>query len=168
MAMERSTGRKTRGKGKGRQPAGGPGSAPARRPGSLHILVVENHPDTRLGLEVFLRTLGHRARFAEDVRTALEAASTAGNFDLLLSDISLPDGDGWDLLRQLESSGRRPPHAVAMSGFGSGADLEKSRAAGFAAHLIKPFPPEELEDALRAVSQQQEPQPPPAPGGEGK
>ncbi len=160
--MERSTGRKRGGKSQGKAP-GGPGSARTPRPGALRILVVENHPDTRLGLEVFLRTLGHQARFAEDVKSALETADTAGAFDLLLSDISLPDGDGWDLLRQLESSGRRPPYAVAMSGFGSGADVEKSRAAGFAAHLIKPFPPEELEDALRTVVQQQ--QQPPAAGG---
>ena len=123
-------------------------SPAAPRPGSLHILVVENHPDMRLGLEVFLKLLGHRVRFAHDAAAALALASEE-TFDLLLSDISLPDGDGWQLLRQLEAAGHRPARAVAMSGLGSATDLAKSRAAGFVAHLIKPFQPEELEAALR-------------------
>ena len=132
-------------------------AAPSGQRGSLHILVVENHPDTRQGLDVFLKMLGHRARFAEDVETALAAATNGEKFDLLLSDISLPDGNGWDLLRRLDESGHRPPHAVAMSGFGSGADTEKSRAAGFETHLVKPFPPEELEHALQAVVSRRSP-----------
>jgi CheY-like chemotaxis protein len=131
-------------------------AAPARL-GSLHILVVENHPDTRQGLDVFLKMLGHSARFAEDVETALAAATGGEKFDLLLSDISLPDGNGWDLLRRLDEENHRPPHAVAMSGFGSGADTEKSRAAGFETHLVKPFPPEELESALQAVVSRRKP-----------
>ena len=117
---------------------------------SLRVLVVEDHPDTRRGLEVFLEILGHRARFATDVRTALTAAAE-GEFDLLLSDISLSDGDGWELMRRLKTQGRLPPHAVAMSGLGSTADLAKSRRAGFHTHLVKPFLPEDLEAALQEV-----------------
>ncbi|MBV9658642.1 MAG: response regulator [Verrucomicrobia bacterium] len=113
--------------------------------------MVENHPSTRRGLEVFMELLGHDARYAEDVSTALEQACDGEHFDVLLSDISLPDGDGWDLLRELHQRGCCPPYAVAMSGFGSNVDLEKSRAAGFRQHLVKPFPPEDLEHALQAA-----------------
>lgn len=119
-------------------------------PGGLRILVVENHPDMRVGLEVFLKVFGHRVRFAADMAAALRAAGEE-TFDLLLSDISLPDGDGWELLRRLDAAGRRPPRAVAMSGFGSAADLARSREAGFQTHLVKPFQPEELEVALGPV-----------------
>jgi CheY-like chemotaxis protein len=119
---------------------------------SLRILVVENHPDMRRGLEVFLNMLGHRARFAVDMRTALEAVESEEKFDVLLSDIGLPDGNGWELLRRLEQMGRRPPHAIAMSGYGNTTDMEKSREAGFRRHLIKPGPPAELEAALREVA----------------
>lgn len=120
-------------------------------PPALRILVVEDHPDTRLGLKLFLETLGHRAVFAEDVRSGL-AAARAGEFDLLLSDISLPDGDGWDLLRKLDAANRRPPRTAAMSGFSTAADLAKSKAAGFHSQLIKPFTPEELEAVLREAA----------------
>lgn len=123
--------------------AGAPPTAPP-----LRILVVEDHPDTRQGLEVFLEVLGHRVRFATDMHTALAAAAEE-EFDLLLSDISLSDGDGWELVRRLKTQGRLPPRAVAMSGLGSTADLTKSRQAGFHTHLVKPFLPEELEAVLQ-------------------
>ncbi len=79
-------------------------------------------------------------------------AEAGETFDLLLSDIHLPDGDGWALPGLLEQAGKRPPHAIAMSGFGSVEDAERSRVAGFRAHLIKPGVPGELEAALRAVA----------------
>ena len=123
---------------------------PAR---SLRILVVENHPDTRQGLDLFLKMLGHQVRFAENMQAALLLAADSGEeFDLLLSDIFLPDGNGWELLRQLDQNGHRPPHAFAMSGVGSNADVAKSEAAGFEKHLIKPFRPDELETALQAAA----------------
>ncbi len=118
----------------------------------LRILVVESHPDMRLGLEVFLEALGHLPQFAPDLRGALEAAGSGEPFDLLLSDVHLPDGNGRDLPRLLEQHGRRPPHAIAMSGYGSADDDEKSWAAGFQTHLVKPGPPGKWEAALTAVA----------------
>ncbi len=118
----------------------------------MRILVVENHPDMRRGLEVFLQSLGHRPQFAEDVHGALEIAGASETFDLLLSDIHLPDGTGWDLPSLLERAGHRPRHAIAMSGFGSVADAERSRTAGFRTHLVKPGAPGELEAAVNAVA----------------
>ena len=119
----------------------------------LRILVVEDHDDTRRGLEGLLKVLGHHASFAVDLRTGLQLAATGGNrFDLLLSDIGLPDGTGWELLHALEEMGRRPPHAVAISGFSGYADIEKSLLTGFRTHLVKPFSPEELVKVLKAVA----------------
>jgi CheY-like chemotaxis protein len=68
----------------------------------------------RQALEAFFQLLGHRARFVSDVASALQAAAEE-RFEFLLADIRLPDGDGWELLRQLDQAGRRPPAAVAMS-----------------------------------------------------
>ena len=113
----------------------------------LRLLVVEDHGDLSVALEAFFQTLGHRARFVGDVSSALHAAGEA-SFDVLLSDIGLPDGNGWDLLRRLHAAGRRPPLAIAMSGFGMTEDIFRSRLAGYTLHLIKPFAPENLVEAL--------------------
>jgi CheY-like chemotaxis protein len=121
------------------------------RPGRpLRILAVENHPDTRRGLEMFLEVLGYDSRFAADMRSAI-ALAEAERFDVLLSDISLPDGNGWDLLRILEERGLRPAYAIATSGFGSPADLAKSREAGYQLHMVKPSPPKALADVLSKI-----------------
>jgi CheY-like chemotaxis protein len=74
---------------------------PAGASRSLSILVVEDHPDTRRALEMFLQLLGHQTKLAADIKEALEMAAAGRHFDLLLSDLLLPDGNGWDLLRRL-------------------------------------------------------------------
>ncbi len=63
---------------------------------------------------------------------------------MLISDIGLPDGDGWELLRQVQAQSARPLFAVAMSGFGLNADHVRSKDAGYRHHLLKPFAPAEL------------------------
>ena len=123
-------------------------------PRSLSILVVEDHPDTRRALEMFLQLLGHQTKLAADIKEALEMAAAGSRFDLLLSDLRLPDGNGWDLLRRLEGAGWRPKHAIAISGWGSETDLAKSKSAGFQAHLIKPLAPEALKIALDGVAKE--------------
>jgi two-component system, NtrC family, response regulator PilR len=66
------------------------------------------------------------------VQAALDLAATSGTrFDLLLSDLRLPDGNGWDLLRRLEEAGCRPQRAIAISGWSSEIDVAKSKSAGF-------------------------------------
>jgi CheY-like chemotaxis protein len=124
----------------------------ARAPRSLSILVVEDHPDTRRAMEMFLQLLGHQTKLAADIKEALEMAAAGSRFDLLLSDLRLPDGNGWDLLRQLEEAGWRPKYAIAISGWGSETDLAKSKSVGFQAHLIKPLAPEALKMALERVA----------------
>ena len=115
--------------------------------GPLHVLIVENHPETRRSVATFLRVLGHRSEGVESVAAAL-ALTAQTRFDVLLSDLRLPDGDGWDLLRQLAARGCCPAHAIAMSGLGSPSDHARSREAGFETLLVKPFAPEDLVAAL--------------------
>jgi len=92
----------------------------AGRTPSLCVLLVEDHADTRLALEKFLKALGHRTKVAQNMAEALLLGSAEREkIDLLLSDIRLPDGDGWELLRQLRECGCRPKRAIALSGWGS-------------------------------------------------
>jgi CheY-like chemotaxis protein len=121
-----------------------------KRKKSLHILVVENHQDTLDAMKMFLDLSGHITETAGTMKAALDAAADSA-FDLVITDIGLPDGDGWELMRQLRERG--PVRAVAMSGYGWKEDLEKSRAAGFEAHLLKPLKIAELENVLRKMEQ---------------
>jgi CheY-like chemotaxis protein len=127
---------------------------------ALKILVVEDHADMRSGLAALFKLFGCRVRFAPDVAAA-RAAIQEEHFDVLLSDINLPDGSGWEFLRELQALDRRLVMAIAMSGFGSDKDISASREAGFDLHLVKPFAPEELTAALEraaAALQQKESQ----------
>ena len=102
-------------------------------------------------MERLLHAFGYRPSSVATVEAAL-ALSGQARFDVLLSDLLLPDGDGWGLLRQLDARGCRPPHAIAMSGLGSPSDYRRSQEAGFVTLLVKPFAPEDLEGALRGAS----------------
>jgi CheY-like chemotaxis protein len=120
----------------------------------LHILVVEDHDDTRRGMELFLQALGHWTQVAASVQAALDLAATSDTrFDLLLSDLRLPDGNGWDLLRRLEEAGCRPQRAIAISGWSSQTDVAKSKNAGFHRHLVKPVSPDTLNAVLTKAAE---------------
>jgi len=122
-------------------------------PSSLRILLVDDHPDTCAALERLLTLRGHSVVAAHSMRTAL-AAAARDSFDLLISDVGLPDGNGMDLLRYLRAM--RPIRGIAISGFGMDADINKSLEAGFAEHLVKPVKLEKLEAAIaRAMVQGQ-------------
>ena len=115
-------------------------------PNSLRILLVDDHPDTCAALEKLLTLRGHSVVAAHTMRTAL-AAAARDSFDLLISDVGLPDGNGMDLLRYLRAM--RPIRGIAISGFGMDADISKSLEAGFAEHLVKPVKLEKLEAAIQ-------------------
>lgn len=112
---------------------------------ALAILVVEDHAHTARSLELYLRMRGHQVFVAPDANSARTLAAEV-NFDLLLSDLGLPDGNGWDLLEELRT--RRAIKAIAMSGYDSDADRERSKAAGFLEHLAKPLTSERLDQAF--------------------
>jgi signal transduction histidine kinase len=117
----------------------------------LRLLVVEDHRDTLATLERLLMRHGYKVRTAASIAESLRIA-TEYDFDVLVSDIGLPDGRGTELLEQLEAiRGQRLP-SIAMSGFGMDEDLERSREAGFSEHLIKPVEFPSLHQAIVRVS----------------
>ncbi|MEY2577025.1 MAG: hypothetical protein QOF80_2512 [Verrucomicrobiota bacterium] len=118
-------------------------------PTGLHILLVDDHPDTCAALEKLLKLRGHSVTAANSMREAMEVAAAGGAFDLLISDVGLPDGNGMDLVRYLRS--QRPIRGIAISGFGMDADISKSLEAGFSEHLVKPVKLEKLEAAIARV-----------------
>ena len=117
---------------------------------SLRILLVDDHSDTCTALERLLIRRGHLVAATHNVRSAMEAV-VRNHFDLLISDVALPDGTGLDLMKQVRAI--RPLPGIAISGFGANGDIEKSLQAGFADHLIKPIKLETLEAAIgRAIA----------------
>ncbi len=120
----------------------------------LSIFIVENHPDTLIYLRFYLEEAGHRVESAESMQEALHAIPEA-EVDLLMCDIGLPDGDGWELLESLGES--HPRFAVAMSGFGSSSDSRRSHEVGYRKHLKKPFETAELRAVLaEAIAEKQQ------------
>lgn len=122
---------------------------PQAPPAGLRILLVDDHPDTCAALERLLKLRGHHVTAAHNMRNALERAGDADSFDLLISDVGLPDGNGMDLLRVLRT--KHPIRGIAISGFGMDADIGKSLEAGFSEHLVKPVKLEKLEAAIARV-----------------
>ena len=111
----------------------------------MRVFIVEDHADTLDALCLYLKHVGHIVRSARTKRDALKKIAV-GDYDALISDIGLPDGTGWDLIREIGEF--RPEFAIAMSGYGTVADRERSAEAGFRHHLIKPVSLEKLAAVL--------------------
>ena len=124
-------------------------AGPAARPAGLRILLVEDHADTVLVLTKVLTRAGHLVRTSNTVAGGLKLASSEP-FDLLVSDLGLPDGTGMDLMKALRA--RKALPGIAISGFGRDEDLRDSREAGFVEHLVKPLDFRLLESAIRRVA----------------
>ena len=122
-----------------------------RKTTPLRVFVVENHADTREFLTVMLQGLGHHVTVADTMSKALRYVPIADP-DVLISDIGLPDGNGWELLSRLELA--RPVFAIAMSGFGMASDQKRSKDAGFRHHLVKPMGLEQLEGILKEAAEE--------------
>ncbi|MGE5609220.1 MAG: PAS domain S-box protein [Bacillota bacterium] len=122
---------------------------PPTRISTYRILLVEDHPDTSRIITRLLSTLGHEVVTADTVAAAREKLRQQ-SFDLLLSDLGLPDGSGIDLMGQLQVEGRSV-RGIALSGFGMESDITRSRQAGFADHLTKPINFESLQQAITRV-----------------
>jgi signal transduction histidine kinase len=113
----------------------------------LRILLVEDHEHTARALARLLRGSSHDVQVARDVASAKELADQH-TFDLVISDLGLPDGSGHELMRHLRE--RYQLRGIALSGYGMESDLARSRDAGFFMHLIKPVNVAELERAITA------------------
>lgn len=109
------------------------------------ILVVEDHEDSRLALSRVLKRRGYEVTAADSVAAAVEQYN-ATTPDLVICDIGLSDGTGWDLMKKLHQHG--PVRAIAVSGYGMEHDVNKSREAGFLQHLTKPINISNLENTI--------------------
>jgi PAS domain S-box-containing protein len=115
---------------------------------TLRVLVVEDHHDTAEVLSRLLRASGYTVKTAYNAAAALQFAA-AEPFDVLVSDIGLPDKTGYDLMKLIKS--RYGMRGIAISGYGMDEDLRKSREAGFSDHIVKPANAAQLERSIRRV-----------------
>jgi PAS domain S-box-containing protein len=116
---------------------------------AFRVLLVEDHFDTLKVMERLLASFGCNVTTAMTVRQALEAAGKE-HFDLLVSDIGLPDGSGIELMRRLGQE--QQIKGIALSGFGQEDDLRRSKEAGFVEHLVKPVNFDLLHDVIQKVA----------------
>ena len=123
------------------------GTSPSdgRRP--IRVLIVDDHIETSKVMKLLLERRGYVVKAAHTLNEALDATRTA-DFDLLISDIGLPDGSGLDLMRALAD---RKICGIALSGFGMEEDIARSKEAGFAEHLIKPVSFQSLQETIGRV-----------------
>jgi CheY-like chemotaxis protein len=122
----------------------------SKRPAKqLRILLVEDHQDTRHTLSRLLTHFGHQISVAADRQSALHIMASQ-NFDVILCDIGLPDGSGYEVVSETKRQHR--VKAIAISGFGTEADVRRSIEAGFDFHLVKPVDLRELQEVLDQVA----------------
>jgi HAMP domain-containing protein/signal transduction histidine kinase/CheY-like chemotaxis protein len=119
-------------------------TAPQHR--TMRILLVEDHEDTNRSLTKLLRRRGHHVQSARTLQSALDL-SAREEFDVLISDLGLPDGSGIDLMQTLNSG--RPLFGIALTGFGMEDDIRKSHDAGFKHHLVKPIDLNKLDSLIQ-------------------
>jgi len=120
------------------------GAAPAEAPAAaglagLAILVVEDSDDTRESLQALLELLGAKVSLACDGREAMDMLLQGAAPDVVLCDLLMPRMDGFDLIREFDSRSRAHPPMIAMSGVASAMSRERTRQAGFAGYIRKPF-----------------------------
>ncbi len=116
---------------------------------SLRILVVEDHSETLEALSRLLSHFGHEISAADGAQNAMNMIDSK-EFDVVLCDIALPDGSGYDVIA--EAKRKRPVKAVALSGFAATEDIERGREAGFDFHLAKPVDFYELRTVLGQIA----------------
>ena len=117
--------------------------------GHLHILLVEDHEPTRLALTQLLLQRHYEVTSAASFVQACSLMEKHKDFELLISDIGLPDGSGYDLMNEFRK--KFGAKGIALTGYGSEQDVAHSQASGFTVHLTKPVRIESLESALAAA-----------------
>ena len=117
----------------------------------VRILFVEDHDDTRQTLSRLLRHFDHEVVTARNYRTA-SAILDKCHFDILLSDIGLPDGDGCDLVKEAKS--KQPLVGIAVTAYGTVSDVDRGLACGFDHYFVKPLDVYRLRATLDAIAAQ--------------
>jgi PAS domain S-box-containing protein len=121
---------------------------PHKRDKSLRILLVEDHSDTRRTLARLLSHFGHQISVADSTQSAFEILRSK-TLDVVLSDIGLPDGSGYEVIAQAKR--KQSVKGVALTGFGTDEDIRRGKEAGFDFHLTKPVDVHELRSILNQV-----------------
>lgn len=114
----------------------------------LKVLLVDDHDDTLQIISKLLRKWQYSVTTANSVRSALERAAVE-KFDILVSDLGLPDGSGMDIMSELKK--RHALRGIAISGYGSDEDIRRSQEAGFEAHIVKPVNFEYLRGTIQRI-----------------
>jgi CheY-like chemotaxis protein len=110
--------------------------------------VVDDHIDTCTGMKMMLERRGYRVTVAHTADQAVEKAGEE-EFDLVISDIGLPDRSGYELMQELAAT--KGLRGIALSGFGMESDVSRARAAGFSEHLTKPINFDRLDEAIQML-----------------
>ncbi len=126
-----------------------PATAAQPRP-ALRVLLIEDHQDTLHAMSRLLSRLGYQVSGAVSVATALQLAGSHP-FDLVISDLGLPDGSGLELMRSLRE--RYGLRGIALTGFGMDDDIRSSIDAGFVEHLTKPVNFQRLQEVLHRLGE---------------
>ncbi|CAD6510797.1 hybrid sensor histidine kinase/response regulator [Paraburkholderia metrosideri] len=116
--------------------------------GLLTVLLIEDHEDTAEVMAQLIRSLGHDVTVVGRVDDAL-AATQLQTFDLIVSDVGLPDGTGLDFIKAFREHSDAP--AVALTGFGTDEDVRRCLSAGFTSHLTKPVNFGQLETMIEGA-----------------
>ena len=112
------------------------------------MLVVDDNRDGADLMAVLLRLQGHEVEVAHDGYCALEIAARFEP-EVVLLDIGLPGLNGYDVAKQLrQMNHQRPQCLIAMTGYGSDEDRQRTEEAGFDHHIVKPIEPAELNKLL--------------------
>ena len=112
------------------------------------ILLVEDHADTRSSLEFLLRRHNHEVMGASTAAEALRLASE-NTFDLVVSDLGLPDQSGLELMKELRD--KFGLQGIGVTGYGMEENIQASKAAGFVHHLTKPIRFEQLKQVINLL-----------------
>lgn len=115
----------------------------------LRLLLVEDHVDSAELLAELLQNHGHTVLIATSASAALALASE-NQFDVIVSDVGLPDASGYELMAQIRD--RYAIKGIAVTGSNRATDIERGREAGFSMHLTKPVTLRSLEAALQQVA----------------
>jgi signal transduction histidine kinase/CheY-like chemotaxis protein len=123
-----------------------PAAKPPETPKS--VLVVDDNKKAADALSALLHTLGYEAHALYDGASALDHLKTNAT-DVVILDIGLPDMSGHDVAENIHAMPGKQPLLVALSGYGTDDDVNRSREVGFAHHLVKPVDVTELQNVLR-------------------
>ncbi len=123
----------------------------------IEILVLDDSEDSTEMLRHLLEISGASVKTATSAVDALRIAGEK-DFDIVVSDISMPGMDGFEFLRRFrELPGKKDVPVLALTGFGRTEDIQRAQHAGFYSHLTKPFDLQALSAILEELSRRKVP-----------